>query len=94
MKVSNAIKKLKKAAGSIIIHERTDGTPWMASAKFGRWVVEFNSNGRWHDDADIVCIKVRKDNDHDDSMSDYSAGSFRDNLKQAIESAQRLDATA
>ena len=94
MKLSNAIKKLKKVAGNIQIHERTDGTPWMATARFGSWLVEFLANGRWHDDADITCIRVRKQNDLDDSMSDYSAGSFRDNLKQAIESAQRLDGTA
>jgi hypothetical protein len=92
MKLKNAIKKLQNQAdeGTFRIHEHADGKPWMASGNFGKWVVEFLANGRWHDDADITCIKVRKHNDHDDSMTDYSAGSFRDTLTAAIKSAKRL----
>ena len=30
----------------------------------------------------LVCLRVRRENDHDDSQSDYSAGCFCDTFKQ------------
>lgn len=94
MKVKRAIKKLEKAAdkGTFEILTRADGTPWQASGSFGRWVVEFLANGIWHDEAEITCIRVRPSNDHDDSMTDYCAGTFKDTLTAGIKSAQRLSA--
>jgi hypothetical protein len=89
MKVSNALKRLEKAAGNITIHKRDDGTPWLVTAKFGRRIVEFLANGRWSPDASITCIRVRRENDHDDSMTDYFAGSWMRNLTQAIRLAKR-----
>ncbi len=92
MKIENAIKRLEKAAGHIIIDKRNDGTPWKARASFGDWEVSFLANGRWTPDGLANGFHVRKHNDQDDIYTDYFAGSFRSNLKQAIESAKRLDA--
>lgn len=73
MQTTNAIKKLSKAGFSVA----QSGNRY--SAKIGCNVIEFHQQ-----DGEIICIRVRSANDHDDVMSDYSAGVFCDNLSQAI----------
>ena len=73
MQATNAIKKLNNAGFSVT----QSGNRY--SAKAGRNVIEFHQQ-----DGEIICIRVRSANDHDDVMSDYSAGVFCDNLSQAI----------
>ena len=73
MKATNALKKLTKA-GFVVTQS---GNRYSAQA--GRNVIEFHQQ-----DEDIICIRVRSVNDRDDVMSDYSAGTWCDNLSQAI----------
>ena len=77
MKLKNAIKKLGKYGevknnGSLYWVER-DGK-----------VVEFMRNGIEDDNTDITCIRVRRAKDEDNTMIDYFAGVWCDNLTQAI----------
>ena len=76
MKVQNAIKKLEKAGFNVT----KDGTRF--SAQKNNDFVEFIQNGGGSET--VICIRVRHVNDHDDSMSDYTAGVFCDNISQAI----------
>jgi len=77
MKISNAIKKLEKNGFKV----SKDGIQH-TGAKLGlSYIIEFYQNGR---EDSIACIKVRHPADLDDSMTDYSAGTFCDNITQAI----------
>jgi hypothetical protein len=82
MKLKNAIKKLSKH-GEV----KQDGN--LFYAKVGKHAVEFMANGRIDEATTITCIRARRINDLDDSMSDYSAGVWCDNLTQAISLAQK-----
>lgn len=52
-------------------------------------VLEFCINGGIDDSNDITCILTRGKNDNHDSMTDYCAGIFHDNLTKAIKSFMR-----
>ena len=80
MKVTNAIKKLQKA-GFTITREHGFFT---AEKPELRRVVEFAQNGTADE---ITCIGFRHKNDKSDSMTDYCATMFCDNLTQAIKLA-------
>ena len=54
------------------------------SVEFNNMVLSFYANGRYSEDASVTCINVRYVNDHSDSMTDYCAGSFYDNITQAL----------
>lgn len=73
MQATNAVKKLNKSGFTVT----QSGNRYSAQA--GRNVIEFHQQ-----DGEIICIRVRSANDHDDVMSDYSAGTWCDNLSQAI----------
>ena len=73
MKLLNAIKKLEKAGASV------EKNGIFYSAKINNDVIEFMCKTD-----SIACIKVRSANDHDDIMTDYSAGVWCNNLSQAI----------
>ena len=76
MKVTNAIKKLEKAGFEVI----KDAARYSARRKND--IIEFIQNGGGSDQA--ICIRIMSANDHDDMMTDYSAGTYCDNLSQAI----------
>jgi sulfatase maturation enzyme AslB (radical SAM superfamily) len=76
MKVINAIKKLEKAGFEVI----NDASRY--SARRGNDIIEFIKNGGDSDQA--ICIRIMSASDRDDLMTDYSAGTFCDNLSQAI----------
>lgn len=76
MKVTNAIKKLEKAGFAVI----KDSARYSARRKND--IIEFMQNGGGSDQA--ICIRIMSANDHDDMMTDYSAGTWCDNLSQAI----------
>jgi len=76
MKITNAIKKLEKAGFEVINYGKK------FSARRSNDIIEFHQNGGGSDQ--VICIRVRSANDHDDSMTDYSAGVFCDNISQAI----------
>jgi hypothetical protein len=76
MNATNATKKLVKAGFEIT----QTGNRYMAqrASNIISFVVQSES---------VICIKIRSQNDFDDSQSDYSAGVFCDNLTQAIKLA-------
>lgn len=73
MKLTNAIKKLSK-------HGELKQNGNLFWAEIGGYVVEFMANGRIDEDTTITCIRVRRKNDLDDSMTDYFARVWCDNL--------------
>ncbi len=90
MKVRNAIKKVKS-------HFKKQGIDIEVKLVSHRWtfvhdgyVGSFLANGCGSDedqmDADAHNFHVRGVNDHSDLMTDYHAGSFRDNITQVCES--------
>ena len=80
MTLTNATKKLNKAGYEV----SKVGSVYQAEKKGGRDVVTFFLNGG---DGNVTCIKVRAVGDRDDSMTDYSAGVYVDNITQAIKIA-------
>ena len=90
MKVRNAIKKVKThfAKQGIDIDVQLVGHRW--AFEHNGYVGSFLANGRCSDedqmDADAHNFHVRRCNDHSDLMSDYHAGSFRDNITQLCHS--------
>ena len=90
MKVRNAIKKVKShfAKQGIEIDVRLVGHRW--TFEHNGYVGSFLANGACTDedqlDADAHNFHVRGVNDHSDLMTDYHAGSFRDNITQVCES--------
>jgi hypothetical protein len=73
MQTVNAIKKLTKAGFQVT----QTGNRYAAKANSN--IVSFVDQ-----QGSVICINVRGQNDHDDSMSDYSAGVWCDNITQAI----------
>ena len=90
MKVRNAIKKVKShfAKQGIDIEVQLIGHRW--TFEHNGYVGSFLANGACTDedqlDADAHNFHVRGVNDHSDLMTDYHAGSFRDNITQVCES--------
>jgi hypothetical protein len=77
MQVTNALKKLTKAGFTVT----QNGNRYSAQA--GRDVISFREQA-----GKTICIRVRTENDLDDVMRDYSAGTWCDNLSQAIQIAR------
>lgn len=77
MQVTNALNKLTKA-GFVVTQSGN-----CYSAQAGRNIISFYEQG-----GRTICINLRTEDDHDDVMSDYSAGVFCDNLSQAIRIAR------
>ena len=58
--------------------------------------IKVNSNGQYYckgqsyvcswyaQNENAICVNVRRHNDHHDSQSDYTAGSFAHTIKQAV----------
>ena len=90
MRVRNAIKKVKShfAKQGIDIDVRLVGHRW--TFEHNGYVGSFLANGACTDedqlDAEAHNFHVRRANDHSDLMTDYHAGSFRDNITQVCES--------
>ena len=84
MKVGKAIKKIEKYLG---VEVQYDGCRyWFA---YEGYVGSFLVNGHRGDDvmeAEACNWHRRSVNDHSDMMTDYHAGSFRDNLTQLLHS--------
>ena len=75
MQLTNAIKKLNKSGFKVI----NSGSRYKAKKAGLKYVIEFNTQ-----DELIMCIRARREDDRDDSQSDYSAGMWCNNLAQAI----------
>ena len=76
MYLHNALKKLEKY-GNI----NQNGSRYSVQ-RDGQEVTVIRNGGEGR--AEVAVIRVRSINDHDDPMSDYSAGVFCDTLAQAI----------
>ena len=55
-------------------------------AQAGDAIVDFIAQGER-----AVCLRVRRSTDKDDSMSDYSAGSFASSITQALRFASHIN---
>tara|TARA_R110000751_G_scaffold196505_3_gene301725 strand:- start:670 stop:1155 length:486 start_codon:yes stop_codon:yes gene_type:complete len=95
MKVRNAIKKVKshfkKQGIDIQINSPTEGGYYKWTFQHKDYVGSFSVNGmRGYEpralDGEATLFHVRRYNDHSDSMTDYFAGYFRDNVTQVCES--------
>jgi hypothetical protein len=75
MQLVNAITKLNKLGFKVI----NSGNRYKAKKDGLKYVIEFITQ-----DELIMCIRARRENDLDDSQSDYSAGMWCNNLAQAI----------
>ena len=90
MKVKAAIKKVKTyfAKQNIDIDVRLVGHRW--TFVHNGYVGSFLASGALDNedqlDAEAHNFHVRRENDHSDLMTDYHAGSFRDNITQVCES--------
>jgi hypothetical protein len=77
MTTTNAAKKLTKAGFTV---SEIKGS-FQASHPATAYIIEYIRNGG---SDNIICINVRTTNDKDDSMTDYFAGTWVDNITQAI----------
>jgi hypothetical protein len=75
MQLTSAIKKLNKSGFEVL----NNGNRYKAKKVGLKYVVEFISQ-----ETSVLCIRVLQENDYDNSQSDYSAGTWCDNLTQAI----------
>ena len=80
MTLVNAIKKIEKAGFKV---EQVNSV-YRASKSTTNYVIEFFKNGC---SGNITCINVRRLNDEHDSMTDYYAGVWANNITQAIKLA-------
>lgn len=84
MNIKNAVKKLEKI-GTV---KKENGKYFIE--KNGR-LISFFANGGYgeEEDREAICFKVQRIKDPDEFQSDYSGGSFFDNLTQAIKYVQK-----
>jgi hypothetical protein len=83
MTITNATRKLTKAGFTV---SETYPCAFQATKENFRDVIEFRRNGGGSEN--VVCIRVRRTNDLDDSMSDYSAGCFVNTITRAMKIAR------
>lgn len=83
MTITAVKSKLLKAGYTIA---ETSGSFRATKANFHS-CIEWHRNGK-SDDAS--CLRARQLRDKDDSMSDYTAGSFCDSIKYALDLADRM----
>lgn len=100
MNVTNALRKLAKAGFTVVATHTSSGsehmvagtdTAWIASHKDSGEVIEFLRNGRGEE---ITCIRTKRPNDKDDSMTDYFVGIWQTNITQAINRCMQTPARA
>jgi hypothetical protein len=76
MTISNAIAKISKKTNS---NPTVKGQEY--SFTFGRYILSFYQNGRYDE---ITCINTRRIGDESNSMVDYHAGTYHDNITRAL----------
>jgi hypothetical protein len=82
MKLQNAVKKLEKAGFKV----KTNDNFVSAKKEGHRRLVEFFVQR----DDEVTCLGIRHEDDKSDSMSDYCATLFCDNITQAIKRVMAL----
>lgn len=80
MNVAKAIKKGNKITGTEVQVNSNGLHFWHYKGE----VVAFYPNGRNTPESTITCIQSHKIGDKSDSMTDYCAATFHDNLTQAF----------
>ncbi len=85
MKVKNAIAQLEKHIGPVEVTSCEDRAKYRAVPPGGQTGIEFSTTP-WTDE--IQSLRVRTEGDEDDPSTDYRAGSWFRNIKQAIEFVQ------
>lgn len=80
MKLKSAIKKLSKLT-------KVEKNGGQYSGVVNGNVIEFRACNSQEEDTGITCIRVRSIKDEDDSMTDYFAGVWCNNLSRAIKVA-------
>ncbi len=80
MKIVNAIKKLKKNGYKVT----SDKSRYTATKEGERHYIELMSQISYEGEEEVIIIDVRREGQADDSMTDYHAGTFCDNLSQAL----------
>lgn len=78
MKIINAIKKLEKNGFKIVPNTHVKNK-FDAVKENSRYFISF-----YEQDGNVICIDARTQGNEDDSMTDYHAGTFCDNIQQAI----------
>jgi hypothetical protein len=77
MTTTNAAKKLTKAGFTV-----AEKNGLIQASKIGcKYVIEYFRNGG---SQEVICINVRRYDDKHDSMTDYCAGVWANNITQAI----------
>ena len=80
MTLAGAANKLNKAGFKTI----GEGCNRFKATRDGSRVIEFHVSGT---SGHVDLIRVRRETDRDDSMTDYCAGHFASNITRAIKSA-------
>jgi hypothetical protein len=81
MTITKAIAKIEKN-----LNVKVQKLDHLYFATYGTRTISFFQNGR---EDQITCIKTGNINDRDDSQSDYFAGTYHDNISQAIRFVSR-----
>ena len=81
MTITNAIKKLTKAGYEV---NPIFGNAYKATKAGQPRCIEFYRNGSYDQ---VATIRIRRQGDKDDCMTDYFAGYFVDTITAAIKSA-------
>lgn len=76
MTLTNAIKKAEKVTG-----QKAQVNGQHRYFEYKGFVLSFAQNGRYDE---ATCFYTRRKGQHDDLMTDYFAGTFHNNLTQAI----------
>jgi len=84
MTTIKAEKKLEKLTGKKV-NVNGNGLRWVKLNN--GYIISFSNNGRLTETSEAVCFYTRHEDLKDDSLSDYFAGSFHDNLTQAVKYA-------
>lgn len=78
------VNKLTKAGLKV----ESDGRKFQVLSKNGRNVLEWHTQN-YNNKIEVVCLKFRSVNDHNDCMTDYRAGFYVDSIKWALELSNR-----
>lgn len=83
MTTPNAIKKLEKAGYTVKLVSGNKNRQYTATKDNHRRFINF-----YDQEGHVIIIDLRTKGHEDDSMTDYHAGTFCDNISQALRLAQ------
>ena len=80
MTTKKAEKKLEKLTGKKVTVQNGRRSVRLNNG----YIISFSNNGKETETSEAVCFHTRRETDVSDSMTDYFAGTFHDNLTQAV----------